>query len=122
MSNNKAEVYNLFLGSCILNKLQAKDPVVIGDLAIIIATMETGVEFKNQALNRIKQRILDNTKHLGNIKYKHVLRAYNQEADSLANKAVNWRAGQVKENQDIYEKSTPWFPLSFGQDQFSLYR
>lgn len=54
MSNNKAEAYSLFLGTCILNKLQTKDPVVIRDSLIIIAAMGTGGEFKNQALNRIK--------------------------------------------------------------------
>ena len=79
----------MFLGKCILNRLWVKDPAVIGESAIIITATETRGEFTNQALNRIKQRILDNTKHLGNIKFKHVLRAYNQEADSLANKAVN---------------------------------
>lgn len=54
MKNNKVEAYSLFLGICILNKLQAKDPVVIGDSVIIIVAMETGGEFKNQGLNRIK--------------------------------------------------------------------
>jgi len=107
MTNNKAEAYNLFLGTCILKNLQAKDLVIIGDSVIIIDAMETGGDFKNQSLNRIKQRILENTKQLGNIKYKHVLRIYNHEADSLANNAVNRSVGQVKDIHNIYEKSIP---------------
>jgi len=69
--------------------------------------MKTGGEFKNQALNKIRQRILNNIKSLGNIIFKHVLRAHNQEVDSLANKAMNRRIGLVKENQEIYEKYIP---------------
>ena len=107
MTNNKAEAYNLFLGTCILKNLQAKDPVIIDDSTIIIDAMGIGGVFKNQALNRIKQRILENTKELGNIKYKHVLRIFNHKADSLANNAVNQSVGQVKDKNNIYEKPIP---------------
>ena len=41
-------------GTRILIKLQAKDPTIIGDSVIIIAEMEVGREFKNQALNKTK--------------------------------------------------------------------
>lgn len=47
MKNNKAEAYSLFLSTCILKNIQAKDPVVIGDSTIIITAMEIGEEFNN---------------------------------------------------------------------------
>ena len=107
MTNNKSEAYSLLLGTCILKNLQSKNPVIIGDSAIIIAAMESGGDFKNQALNRIKQRIVENTKQLGIIKYKHVMRNFNSEVDYLENKAVNRPIGQVQDNNSLYEKSIP---------------
>jgi len=62
MTNKKAEAHSLLLGTCVLKNLQAKNPVIIGDSVIIIASMESGGDFKNQALNRIKKRIMENTK------------------------------------------------------------
>jgi len=62
MTNNKAEACNLLLGTCILKNLQAKNPVIIGDSTIVITAMESGGDSKNQALNRIKQRIVENAK------------------------------------------------------------
>lgn len=100
MKNNMAEAYNLLLGTCILKNLQAKNPVIIGDSAIMIAAMESGGNFKNQALNRIKHRIGDNSKQLGIIQFKHVMRNYNTKADSLANSVVIKPIGQVHENNN----------------------
>eukprot|EP00253_Pinus_taeda_P018143 PITA_18143 len=88
MKNNMAEAYSLLLGTCILKNLQAKNLAIIGDSAIMIAAMESGGEFKNQALNRIKHRILENSKQLGIIQFKHAMRNYNTKAHSLANSAV----------------------------------
>lgn len=93
MTNNMAEAYNLLLGTCFLKNLQAKNPVIIGDSAIMIAAMESGGDFKNQALNRIKHRIVDNSKQLGIIQFKHVMRNYNIKADSLAKSAVTRSIG-----------------------------
>jgi len=57
-----AEAYSLLLGTYILKKLQAKNPVIIGDSEIVIVAMVSRADFKNQALNRIKHRIKDNSK------------------------------------------------------------
>ena len=50
---------------------------------------------------------MDNIKKLGNVVFKHVLRTQNKEADSLANEAVEQRAGMAKENHEIYEQAIP---------------
>jgi len=97
MTNNQVEAYNLLIGTKILKKNQIKDPIIIGDSTIIIAAMEAGKELKNAALNKIRQRILDNKKNMEKVVFKHVLRTQNKEADSLANKAMDRRAGMVKE-------------------------
>jgi len=105
MTNNMAEAYILLLGICIMKKLQVKNPIIIGDSAIVIAAMASGGEFKKQALNSIKHRIKDNSTQLGDILYKHVMRNNNSKADSLANRAVNRTTRQ--ENEQIYDKSIP---------------
>jgi len=64
MSNNRAEAYSLLLGTKILSKKGIKDPIIIKDSTIIIATMETGKEFKSSAINKISQRIKINTKKI----------------------------------------------------------
>lgn len=107
MTNNMAEAYSLLLGTCILKNLQAKNLVIIGDSTIMIATMESGGDFKNQALNRIKHRVGDNSKQLGIIQFKHVMRNHNTKANSLANSAVTRPIGQVRENNNTYDKSIP---------------
>jgi len=85
------------MGTSIRKGLQGKDIIIIGDSTIIIATMEAGRDFKNQVLNKIRERILDNLKIMGNVVFKHVLRNDNQNIDSLVNKAMDRRAGKVKE-------------------------
>lgn len=97
----------MLMGTNILKKYQLKEPIIIGDSTIIIAAMEAGRDFKNLALNKIRQRIMDNIKMLGNVVFKHVFRTQNKEADSLANKAVDRRAGMAKENHEIYEQAIP---------------
>lgn len=100
MSNTRAEAYSLLLGTKILIKKGIKDPIIIGDSTIIIATMETGKEFKSSAMNI-------NTKNMGKIVYKHVLRTQNKDEDIIANKAVERQVGTVKENNKIYEENIP---------------
>ena len=50
--------------------------------------MEAEKEFKSLALKKIRQRIISNTKNMGTIAYKHVLRTQNKEADTIANMVV----------------------------------
>lgn len=100
-----AEAYNLLLGSSIMKQMQVKNPIIIGDSAIVIDAMATGREFKKPALSNIKHRIMNNLNHLGETLFKHVLRNNNVEADSLANRAINRSTGQVRENDQTYDNS-----------------
>lgn len=104
MSNNLAEAYSLYLGTIILNRLNIRNPIILVDSAIVIAAMVSGTDFKKEALNNVKFRIVDNIKEMGDTIFKHVLRDNNTEADHFATKASNRQIGQVKENEFIYEK------------------
>jgi ribonuclease HI len=103
MSNNLAEAYSLYLGTLILNWLRIRNPIIVGDSAIVIAAMVAGKKFKKEALNNVKLRIEDNVKEMGDTTFKHVLRDNNTEADHYATKATNRQIGKVKENDLIYE-------------------
>jgi len=107
MSNNKAESYSFLLGTKILKKKGVKDPIITGDSAIIIVAMETGKEFKSSTINKISHRIKINTKNMGKIAYKHVLRIQDKDVDTLVNKAMKRQVGTVKENNKTYEENIP---------------
>jgi len=107
MTNNRAEAYNLLLGTRLLNKNAIKDPIIIGDSAIIIAALDAKRDFKSIAINKIYQRIRTSFESLGNITLKHVLRKQNKDADSHANKEIDSPVGTVKENNEVYEESIP---------------
>lgn len=106
-SNNAAEAYSLFLGTEILHRLDMRNAMIIGDSAIIIASMITGKEFTKASLNSIRMRINDNIRNLGQVTFMHVLRESNAEADILANRAVKRPQGQVCENGRVFEKAIP---------------
>jgi len=65
MSNNMAEAYSLLLGTNILNQLRIRNPIILGDLAIVIAALASGAKFKKAALNNLKCRIMDNIRNMG---------------------------------------------------------
>lgn len=100
MSNNMAEAYSLLLGTSIMKQMQAQNPIILGDSAIVIAALATGGEFKKTALSNIEQRIMNNISLMGDITFKQVLRDNNIEADSFANKetnrSINDQTGQRK--------------------------
>lgn len=107
MTNNRAEAYNLLLGTRILKKIAIKDPIIIGDSTIIIASLDAKRDFKSIAINKIYQRIKTNFESLGKITIKHVLRNQNKDVDSHANKEIDRPIGVIKENNDVYEESIP---------------
>lgn len=107
LSNNKAEAYSLLQGITIARKSGIRDLLVLGDSAILIAAMNSGNSFKQFALNRIRERIMEQVSKMGNVAFKHVLRNYNTTADELANKAIRRPASQVRENDKIYAQDIP---------------
>eukprot|EP00253_Pinus_taeda_P019866 PITA_19866 len=107
MSNNKAEAYSLLLGTSIARKLGLQNLLILGDSAIIIASMSLGKDFRQIALNRIRDRITENTRNIRGVSFKHILRGNNKEADEQANKASGRQIGSVKENEQEYEEIIP---------------
>lgn len=107
LTNNRAEEYNLLLGTRLLNKNAIKDPIIIGDSTIIIVALDAKRDFKSIAINKIYQRIRTSFESLGNITLKHVLRNQNKDVDSHANKAIDRPVGIVKENNELYGESIP---------------
>eukprot|EP00253_Pinus_taeda_P013290 PITA_13290 len=107
MSNNKAEAYSLLLGTSIAKNLDIQNLLVLGDSAIIIAAMNSGNDFKQIALNRIKGRIMDQIRCFNKVTFKHILRGNNVEADEQANNAAGRPTGQVRENDKFYGKDIP---------------
>eukprot|EP00253_Pinus_taeda_P035074 PITA_35074 len=106
-SNNAAEAYSLLLGSTILSKKGLRNAIILGDSAIIISSMNTGKEFIKEGLKNIRERIIDNLKDMGEITFLHALRDHNAEADFLANEAVKWKQGQVREDDRTYDRAIP---------------
>jgi len=107
MTNNRVEAYNLLIGTRILNKNVIKNPIIIGDSAIIIVASNAKMDFKSVAINKIYQRIRTRFESLGKITIKHVLRNQNKDADSHANNEIERPVGIVKENNEVYEESIP---------------
>eukprot|EP00253_Pinus_taeda_P031912 PITA_31912 len=107
MSNNKAEAYSLLLGSSIARKMGLQNLLILGDSAIIIASMTLGREFRQIALNRIKGRIIENIRNITGVSFKHILRENNKVADEQANNATGRSTGSVKENELEYEEFIP---------------
>ena len=107
MTNNRAEAYIILLSTRLLNKNAIKDPIIIGDSAIIIAALDAKRDFKSIAFNKIYQRIKKSFETLGKITIKHVLRNQNKDVDIHANKAIDRPIGIIKENNEVYEESIP---------------
>lgn len=87
-TNNKAEAYNLLLGSRIIKKRAIQVPIIMGDSTIIIEVMARNKNPTNSAMNRIYKWIRANLVNAGNITFRHILREHNKIADNYANKAI----------------------------------
>ena len=98
ISNNKVEAYNLLMGTRIIKKREIQNPIIIGDLAIIIEAMARNKKPSNEFMNIIFRRIRKNLEGSGDVIYRHVLRTHNQQANYFANQAVKKNEGLVWEN------------------------
>lgn len=106
-TNNKAEAYNLLMGSRIIKKRAIKDPLIMGDSTVIIEAMASKKSPSNSAMNRIYKRIRKNLDNAGKVTFKHILREHNKIVDKYANKATNRSEGDIRENKELYYKSIP---------------
>eukprot|EP00253_Pinus_taeda_P010169 PITA_10169 len=89
-----------------LQNLEIKEANILGDSEVIIKLMVTGSIPRDLRLARLIQRIRGMAKMFQNLKFYHVLRDNNKEADLEANKAAQLSAGTL--NRDEEEK---WVPI-----------
>jgi len=78
ISNNKAEAYNLLMGSRMIKKREIQNPIIIRDSAIIIKAMAQNKSSSNEFMNKILRRIRKNLKDSSDVIFRHVLRTHNQ--------------------------------------------
>ena len=88
ISNNKAETYNLLMGTRIIKKREIQNPLIIGDSTIIIEAMTRNKNPRNEFMNRILRRIKMNLDGSSDVIYRHVLRIHNQQVEYFANQAT----------------------------------
>ena len=84
-TNNYAEYYALLIGlqeahNCYIEKLLVK-----GDSMLVIRQMEGKWECKSDNLKDLYRHCLDTAKKFKSIKFEHIKRDLNKEADMLAN-------------------------------------
>jgi len=77
ISNNKAEAYNLFMGTKIIKKRGIQNPIILGDSAIIIEAMNQTKSPSNEFMSRIIKRIRNNLEDSGSVTFKHILKLHN---------------------------------------------
>lgn len=107
ISNNKADAYNLLMGTRIIKQREIQNPIIIGDSTIIIEAMARNKNPSNESMNRIFRRVRKNLEDFGDVIFRHVLRIHNQQANYFENQAVKKNEGHVRENQEEYQNSIP---------------
>eukprot|EP00253_Pinus_taeda_P006650 PITA_06650 len=105
-SSIQAETFALFQVLKQLQNLEIKEANILGDSEVIIKLMVTGSIPRDLRLARLIQRIRGMEKMFQNLKFYHVLRDNNKEADLEANKSAQLSAGTL--NRDGEEK---WVPI-----------
>lgn len=96
----------LFQGLKLLLKLGIKEAIIFGDSEVIIKTMVTNPSPRDLRLARLIQRIKSMAKLFQNLRYYHVLRDNNKEADLEANKVAQLMDGAMKSNEE-----ETWVPI-----------
>jgi ribonuclease HI len=93
-TNNKVEAYALLKGIQLVNRRQIQTLNVVGDSKTIIRMMIQGSDPKNLSLKRVIDRIRLSSRTL-KVKFFHVLRGNNVEADKMANLAIGKPLGTL---------------------------
>lgn len=99
-SSIQAEALALYQGLKLLLSLEIKEAIILGDSQVIIKLMVTNTAPRDLRLARQIQRIRSLGKLFQNLKYFHVLRENNKEADREANKATLLSAGANDKGRD----------------------
>jgi len=105
-SNIQVEALALYQGLKLLLKLEIKEANIFGDSEVIIKLMVTNSTPRHLRLARLIQRIRSVAKLFQNLKYFHVLRDNNKEADLEANKVAHLSVGAMKRDGE-----ETWVPI-----------
>jgi len=91
-TNNEAEYLAVLLGIKILKRLKIRPTNLdlIGDSKLIIEQLAGRFKIKNGRLKKLHRQVEDEIKEIETkIRFKHIGRAGNSQADKLANKAID---------------------------------
>lgn len=105
-SSIQAEALALYQGLKLLLRLEIKEAIIFGDSQVIIKIMVTNTTPRDLRLARLIHRIRNLGKLFQNLKYFHVLRDNNKEADIEANKVVLLSVGAM-----IRDGDETWDPI-----------
>ena len=104
-TNNQAEVLSLWQGTNMIVKKGIVEVLILGDTRIIIKAFQHKRPLKNSSLAGIQTRIMENMKRIPKDNLLHILKAYNNDADSLDNKGTQEPEGSYidKRGTKCYE-------------------
>jgi probable phosphoglycerate mutase len=88
-TNNVAEYSGLVAGLRAALELQVSELDVISDSELLVKQMRGEYKVKNAALRELSVEAGRLARQLGNVEYRHVLRAHNELADQLVNEALD---------------------------------
>jgi ribonuclease HI len=88
-TNNVAEYSGLVAGLRKALELQVPDVEVVSDSELMVKQMRGEYRVKNAALRELFSEADRLARRVGNVEYRHVKRAHNEEADRLVNAALD---------------------------------
>jgi ribonuclease HI len=88
-TNNVAEYSGLVAGLRKALELQLPEVEVVSDSELMVKQMRGEYRVKNEALRALFAEAGRLARELGNVEYRHVRRAHNEEADRLVNEALD---------------------------------
>jgi probable phosphoglycerate mutase len=88
-TNNVAEYSGLVAGLRKALELHVPEVEVVSDSELMVKQMRGEYRVKNEALRALSVEAARLARELGNVEYRHVRRAQNEEADRLVNEALD---------------------------------
>jgi ribonuclease HI len=88
-TNNVAEYSGLVAGLRKALELHVPDIEVVSDSELMVKQMRGEYRVKNEALRELFDEADRLARRVGNVEYRHVKRAHNEEADRLVNAALD---------------------------------
>jgi ribonuclease HI len=88
-TNNVAEYSGLVAGLRAALELHVREVEVVSDSELMVKQMRGEYRVKNEALRALFAEADRLARAIGNVEYRHVKRAHNEEADRLVNEALD---------------------------------